>query len=125
MSQEYTNLKESATELPFKIATKYDFSYNENFNYQQFYIYDRTWDHIDIQAIYTVDGIRHESAKSRYSLKKGYIGTTGISATTAPSSYQSETFGIDGMRHKSLSKGLNIVRSTAKDGTVTVRKIMK
>lgn len=123
--EEYTDLKESTSELPFKISTKYDFYYNDNFNYQQFYIYDRTWDHIDIQAIYTVDGVRHESDKSRYSLKKGYIGTTGISAVAAPDSRRNETFGIDGMRHQSLGKGMNIVRSTSQDGTVTVRKIMK
>ena len=123
--EEYTDLDASLTELPYSYTTKYDFNYNEDFNYQQFYIYDRTWDHLDIQAIYTVDGVRHESALSRYSLKKGYQGTTAISHATAENAIRSEQYGIDGMRRSSLSRGINIVRTTQQDGTVSIKKILK
>lgn len=123
--EEYTDLDASLTELPYSYTTKYDFNYNQDFNYQQFYIYDRTWAHLDIQAIYTVDGVRHESALSRYSLKKGYQGTTAISHATAENAIRSEQYGIDGMRRSSLSRGINIVRTTQQDGTVSIKKILK
>lgn len=123
--EEYTDLETSLSELPFGYTTKNDFSYNEKFNYQQFYIYDRTWDHIDIQAIYTVDGVRHESAWSRYSLKEGYIGTSGISGKTAANNKTNSTYGIDGIRRKELSKGLNIVRTIDGNGSVSIKKILK
>ena len=124
--EEYTDLMEPKTELKYMFTTNYDFSYDSSFGYQRFYIYDREWDHIDIQSIYTVGGMRRESALSRYSIKKGFIGTTtGISAVSGGKAIKRETYGIDGVRHEATMKGLSIMRTTDANGNVSVRKIVR
>ncbi|MDO4159179.1 MAG: hypothetical protein Q4D41_01820 [Prevotellaceae bacterium] len=124
--KDYIDLTYAQSEFKYMFETTYDFAYSESNDIQLFYLYDENWDHVDIQSIYTVNGVRNESALARYSVANGYEGeVTAINNVEASKSQKvkEEIYSVDGYRKTDLTKGMNIIRSVNENGTVSVRKI--
>lgn len=117
----YVKLTESMTDIPYNFADNYDFYSNPGYKVVCFYDLDA--DYVDIESVYTVDGVSTVSDRTRYTLIE-----TGISSNAAEKAVKATTYvNLQGQRVARPAAGSIVLKTTEyADGTKhTVKELVK